>query len=208
MKIKGYYFITDPGYTQQGVISDIKTALDCGVQIVQYRDKTKTTREKVREAERAAELCRSYGAVFIVNDSVEIAHAVDAGGVNVGQNDLPADKAAAILGADKIIGVSVSTMDEVRNAVKAGAGYLGAGPITHTLTKSDAAAPTGIQMIQEIKKFTAVPIAAIGGIDFANVRQVLSAGADLVCSISAVYKAESLDRGIKNMIQICKEVSS
>ncbi|MBN1996014.1 thiamine phosphate synthase [candidate division KSB1 bacterium] len=208
MKIKGYYFITDPGYTRHGVLNDIKTALDCGVSIIQYRDKNKTIREKYREAEQAAALCRSYNALFIVNDSVEIAHAVNADGVNVGQNDLPAQKAAAILGTGKMIGVSVSSLEEVEDAIKAGAGYLGAGPITATVTKPDAAAPAGVQLILQIKARTRIPVAAIGGIDFSNVRQVLAAGAEMICSISAVYQAESLEKGIKKMIQIYKEVQS
>jgi thiamine-phosphate pyrophosphorylase len=204
MKARGYYFITDPAYTNKGVMCDIKVALDCGVEIVQYRDKTKTTRERFLEAEEASTLCKKYSAVFIVNDSVEIAHAVEADGVNVGQTDLPLRRARSILGPDRVIGVSVSDMSEVKEAIRDGADYLGAGPIKNTPTKLDAAIPTGLGFIREISKITDIPIAAIGGVDMDNTAAVLEAGAGLICAISAAYRADTLEKGIKKMIKICE----
>ena len=202
MNVRGYYFITDSGYSEQGVVNDIAVALDCGVQIVQYRDKNKSTRERLREAEKAVQLCRRYGALLIVNDSVEIAGAIGADGVNVGANDLPPELAFRILGAGAIVGVSVSTLADVEEAVRAGATYLGAGPIAATPTKKDAAAPTGLGLLAEIKRRTPVPVAAIGGITFENAAEVLAAGADLICSISAVYRAPSLKEGIRKMMML------
>jgi thiamine-phosphate diphosphorylase len=205
MNLKGYYFITDPHYSQKGVLIDIQTALDCGVRIIQYRDKNKSVRQKLIIATAASELCHSYKAILIVNDSVELAWAVSADGVNVGQNDLPPDLAGRMLGDDKIIGVSVSTPDEARWVVQH-ASYLGIGPVFATRTKADAATPMGLELIKQIRAVTPLPIAAIGGIDFTNVRDVLLAGADMVCSIAAVYHAETLDKGIKEMVKICNEV--
>jgi thiamine-phosphate pyrophosphorylase len=204
MQAKGFYFITDPSYTREGVLRDIHVALDCGIEIVQYRDKTKTTLERFIEAEKASALCKNYGASFIVNDSVEIAHAVEADGVNVGRNDLPLRYARRILGPDRIIGVSVSSMAEVRDAIAEGASYLGAGPIEKTPTKLDAAAPTGLEFIENIAKITDIPIAAIGGVDFDNAVDVLEAGAVLICAISAVYKCDTLKKGIDKIKKICE----
>jgi len=205
MKARGYYFITDPGYSTRGVIEDIAVALDCGVGIVQYREKGKSTRERLHEAEAAKTLCQKYGALFIVNDSVEIARAAGADGVNVGQTDLPPEFAFELLGRDKIVGVSVSSMEETERALAAGASYLGAGPIARTATKKDAAAPTGISLIRTIRRRTNVPVAAIGGIDFENADEVWRAGADLLCSISAVYRAPTLKEGIERMMVICSQ---
>jgi thiamine-phosphate pyrophosphorylase len=203
--LKGYYFITDPDYSQGGELADILTALDCGVKIIQYRDKVRPVRDKFKVAQQAQKLCSDYQATFIVNDSVEIAWAADADGVNVGQQDLPPQIAAQMLGKNRIIGVSVSNMRQVRAALPS-ATYLGLGPLYTTPTKSDAAKPTGLELIKETKAITSLPIAAIGGIDFGNVREVLAAGADMICAISAVYKSESLKGGINKMVAICNEV--
>ena len=204
MTLKGYYFITDPDYSQHGALNDIRTALDCGVKIIQYRDKQLSVRQRLDIAQQAQKLCSDYRAIFIINDSVEIAWATDADGVNIGQSDLPSDLAAKMLKKNKIIGVSVTNMDEVKSAL-ASASYLGLGPVFSTQTKTDAASPTGLELLRQTRVITRLPIAAIGGIDFGNVRQVLAAGADMICAISTVYKAESLQAGIEKMIALCNE---
>jgi thiamine-phosphate diphosphorylase len=186
-------------------LSDIQTALDCGVRLIQYRDKNKPVREKLAIAAAALELCHAYKSILIINDSVETAWSVSADGVNLGQNDLPPDIARRLMGPEKIIGVSVSTLAEAQTAALS-ASYLGVGPIFTTLTKTDAASPVGLEFLKKIKAITHLPIAAIGGIDFTNVRDVLLAGADMVCSIAAVYQAETLEKGIKEMVKICNEV--
>lgn len=184
--MRGYYFITDSGLSFSGNISDIKAALSAGVRIVQYREKNKSSAEMYIEALELRGLCRGSGALFIVNDRIDIALAVDADGVHLGQDDMPYGAARRIMGSRKIIGISVSTFGEAVDAENSGADYLGVGPVFATSTKTDTAAPCGLELVSEVSKSCRIPLAAIGGIDEFNAADVISAGADMVCSISAV----------------------
>lgn len=184
--MRGYYFITDSGLSLAGNESDVITAVSCGVRVVQYREKAGDSGALYREALRLVEICRGTSTRFIVNDRVDIALAVDADGVHLGQGDLPCDVARRLLGPGKIIGVSASTMDEAVLAVRSGADYLGVGPVFATATKPDASMPCGTSLITEIKRLYNIPVIAIGGIDMDNARDVIAAGADMVCAISAV----------------------
>jgi thiamine-phosphate pyrophosphorylase len=159
-------------------------AVAAGVSLVQYRAKDQSLRAMLAEALELKELCR--GARFVVNDRVEVALAVEADGVHLGQDDLPCDAARRLLGPGKIIGVTVGSLMEARAAARQGADYLGVSPIFPTGTKPDAGAPTGLALLRDIRKAVSLPLAAIGGITLANCPEVIAAGADLVCAISAV----------------------
>lgn len=184
--MRGYYFITDSGLSVAGNISDVKNAVSAGVSIVQYRDKSADTGSLYEEALLLSNICRGTTTKFIVNDRIDIALAVDADGVHLGQGDMPYDVARRILGAGKIIGITVHNIDEAVEAEKCGADYLGVSPIFSTATKKDAGAPGGLALVSEIRRACRIPIIAIGGIDLANAPDVRHAGADMVCAISAV----------------------
>jgi thiamine-phosphate pyrophosphorylase len=184
--MKGFYFITDPTHSSKGIASDAVKAVAAGVKIIQYRNKAAETRVLYDEASHMKNMCMGSGCRLIINDRIDIALAVDADGVHIGQEDLPYQEARKLLGKDKIIGVTVHTIDEAVTAERIGADYLGVSPIFATGTKPDAGMPCGIEMLKAIRSVCRIPIAAIGGIDLTNVRQVIEAGADMVCAISAV----------------------
>lgn len=184
--MRGYYFITDSELSLSGNIPDVKAALSAGVKIVQYREKNKSSVRMYREALELRDLCRDAGALFIVNDRIDVALAVDADGVHLGQEDIPYTEARRIMGSGKLIGISAGTVDEAVEAEDSGADYLGVGPVFATMTKADASMPCGLKLVSAVRKRCRIPLAAIGGIDEFNAADVIAAGADMVCAISAV----------------------
>ena len=198
--MKGYYFITDSGLSRAGNISDVKLADACNVCAVQYRNKNAETREMFDEALRLREICRN--ALFLINDRIDIALAVDADGVHLGQSDMPYRAARKMLGPEKIIGITVHNITEATEAQRLGADYLGVSPIFQTATKSDAGKPAGIALIEEIRSRVDIPLIAIGGINLANALEVVRAGADGLCAISAVVAKEDVSSEIKRFQEL------
>ena len=188
--MKGYCFITDSNLSRAGNVSDVKNAVAAGVEAVQYRCKDATTAELFAEAAALRELC--HHTLFLANDRVDIALAVQADGVHLGQDDLPLPVARRLLGKDKVIGLTVHSVAEARLAEAAGADYLGVSPIFTTQTKTDAGQPAGIQLIQQIRSAVKIPLVAIGGINLANAPEVIRAGADGLCAISVVVSREDV----------------
>lgn len=200
--MKGYYFITDSGLSHAGNISDVKQAVACGVEVVQYRNKNAETREMYEEALMLKEIC--CDAVFLINDRIDIALAVDADGVHLGQSDMPYAAARKMLGPKKIIGITVHNLAEALEAQALGADYLGVSPIYQTATKSDAGKPAGIALIEEIRARVHIPLIAIGGINLANAPEVVKAGADGLCAISAVVAKENAGDEIKKFQELSR----
>jgi len=200
-KIRGYYFITDAKLSKAGNISDVKNALVAGVTVVQYRNKDGNTKEMYDEALRLKGLCRKAGALFIINDRADVALAVDADGVHIGTDDMPYKAARRILGRKKIIGVTAHNIKEAREAQRSGADYIGASPVFLTDTKPDAGVPAGIELIKAIRRSVRIPIIAIGGINLYNAEEVVSAGADGLCAISAVLTKKDVKKEIKRFQQ-------
>ena len=198
--MKGYYFITDSGLSRAGNISDVKLADACNVCAVQYRNKNAETREMFDEALRLREICRN--ALFLINDRSDIALAVDADGVHLGQSDMPYRAARKMLGPEKIIGITVHNITEATEAQRLGADYLGVSPIFQTETKSDAGKPKGIVLIEEIRAQVDIPLIAIGGINLTNAPEVVRAGADGLCAISAVVAKEDVSSEIKRFQEL------
>ena len=193
--MKGYYFITDSKLSRAGNFNDVSMAVACGVSVVQYRDKNAKTREMYEEAVRLREICRD--TLFLINDRVDIALAVNADGVHLGQSDMPCGAARKLLGEEKIIGITVHNLAEAAQAESIGADYLGVSPIFQTATKPDAGKPAGISLIEEIRAIVNIPLIAIGGIDHSNARDVIRAGADGLCAISSVVAKEDVSAEIK-----------
>lgn len=188
--MKGYYFITDSKLSRAGNVSDVQNAVAAGVAAVQYRRPDASDAELFDEAAVLRKLCRD--TPFLINNRVDIALAVEADGVHLGQDDLPLPAARKLLGRWKTIGMTVHSLEEARQAEAAGADYLGVSPIFTTQTKADAGPPAGIQLIRQIKTALKIPLVAIGGINLANAPEVIQAGADALCAISAVVGAEDV----------------
>jgi thiamine-phosphate pyrophosphorylase len=165
-----------------------KIALVSGVGWIQYREKEKTRREIYHEAMRLRVLTAEYGATLVVNDHADIALAVDADGVHLGQDDLPLKEARRILG-NRIIGISTHSLTQAVEAEHDGADYIGFGPVFVTATK-DAGEPKGLEMVSIIKKAIKIPVVAIGGISAENLPLVLETGADAVAVASAVLRGD------------------
>jgi thiamine-phosphate pyrophosphorylase len=193
--VRGYYFITDSKLSLAGNFNDVSMAVACGVSVVQYRNKNAKTREMYEEAVRLREICRD--TLFLINDRVDIALAVNADGVHLGQSDMPCEAARRLLGDKKIIGITVHNLAEAVEAESVGADYLGVSPIFQTATKPDAGKPSGISLIEEIRANVDIPLIAIGGIDHSNAKDVIRAGADGLCAISSVVAKEDVSAEIK-----------
>ncbi len=183
--------ITDAGMAANTPIEQIVvSAIRGGTTLIQYREKDACVRDKY---ERAAALCRvvkQTGVPFIVNDHADLALAVEADGVHLGQDDLPPAVARRILGDGSILGVSVGSVAEARRAEQDGADYLSVGPLFPTMTKLDAGEAINRKLVTEIVKTAALPVIAIGGIDATNASEVMRLGVDGVAVISAVMTAD------------------
>lgn len=201
MKISGLYFVTDSNLTSQGIFSDVKQVIEAGCRMVQYREKEKSTAEKLEEAKEIAALCREHDVLFLINNDVDVALAVNADGVHLGQQDMPIAIARKLLEEGKIIGVTVHTLEEALQAEKQGADYVSVSPIFETKTKPDAGKPAGIELIKEVKEGVKLPIVAIGGINEENLQQVLEAGADSVAVISVIVCSENPGETANRMIK-------
>jgi len=198
-KISGLYVISDTtrsnGRTHEEVVA---AAVAGGAKLIQLREKALPARELYPVALRLRELTRKAGALFIINDSVELALVSDADGVHLGQDDMPVEAARKLLGPDRVIGVSTHSLEQALSAEREGADYIGFGPVFPTSTK-DAGEAKGLDALREIRSRTKIPIVAIGGIDKGNAGGVIAAGADAVAVISAVTMAEDIREAVEKL---------
>jgi thiamine-phosphate pyrophosphorylase len=192
--VKGYYFITDCRLSRGGNAKDVAQALAAGVRVVQHRDKEASAAAMIAEARLLRRLCRE--ALFLINDRVEVALAVAADGVHLGQEDLHYREARRLLGEKKIIGITVNTIEQAVEAARLGADYLGVSPIFATQTKPDAGEPAGLDLLREIRALVSLPLIAIGGITLDKAPAVIQAGADSICAISAVVTQPDVGEAI------------
>ena len=203
------YIITDQRISHgKSHLEVAKAALAGGATVIQFRDKEMKDSEAIVACREIYKLTKKKGVSFIVNDRVEVAKAVDADGVHLGQEDMSFSSARKILGKEKIIGISVETVEQALKAVEGGADYLGVGPIYPTATKLDAGKVLGIARLKEIRESVNIPIVAIGGINENNLEEVLKAGVDGVAVISAVVSAPDITeacRKLKNKIEYIKK---
>lgn len=200
--LQGLYLILDERWNTRRPLGEIlRLAASCGVRLFQYRNKNNSAREVYRKAVALRDLAAEVHAVFIVNDRCDLALAVEADGVHLGQQDLPLELARAIMGPDKIIGVSTHRPHEVQDAAQGGADYLGFGPIFPTSTKSDHEPVVGIDGLKTIRELTALPIFAIGGIRADSLETIHRAGANGVAVASAVLDASDLEQALRQFQQ-------
>jgi thiamine-phosphate pyrophosphorylase len=166
-----------------------------GVRLIQYRDKSSSSRELFMAGRSVAARAKEAGALFIVNDRADIACALDADGVHVGQEDLPVESARLLLAARKWLGCSTHTLAQVREADQSSADYIAFGPVFPTRSKAAPDPVVGLQGLHEARKATTKPLVAIGGITLQNAGAVIEAGADSVAVISDLLQA--LDIGVR-----------
>lgn len=184
----------------------VSEAMEGGAQVVQLREKHLSHEAMLRAAERFVALCRSHGAVSIINDDVEAAVASGADGVHVGQEDLEAGRARALLGPDKLIGVSAHNVEEALAAQAAGADYLGVGAAFVTGTKSDAA-PISRETIRAITQAVDIPVVAIGGIGPENILDLAGCGLDGVAVVSALFAREDTAQAARQMRALAEQIA-
>lgn len=203
------YIITDQRISHgKSHLEVAEAALAGGATVIQFRDKEMKDSEAVVACREIYKLTKKKDVSFIVNDRVEIVKAVNADGVHLGQEDMSFSSARKILGKEKIIGISVETVEQALKAVEGGADYLGIGPIYPTATKPDAGKALGIARLKEVRESVNIPIVTIGGINENNLEEVLRAGADGVAVISAVVSAPDITeacRKLKNKIEYIKK---
>ena len=188
------YAVTDRHWLDgRRLVDVVRESLDGGVTMVQLREKTLDEANFLAEAKELQALCRERGVPFLVNDNVEIAREMDADGVHVGQSDMEAQDVRALLGPDKILGVSAQTLEEALLAEREGADYLGVGAVFPTGTKADANA-VSYDTLRDICAAVSIPVIAIGGITRDNVTELSGSGICGIAVISAIYGAADIRR--------------
>jgi thiamine-phosphate pyrophosphorylase len=181
------YAITDTELSNCTHVEIVERLLAGGARLIQLRDKEASAREMFEAAQACVTLTRAAGATLLINDRVDIAIAADADGVHLGQDDLTVAEARALLGPQKIIGVSTHSLAQVEAALVTSANYIAVGPIFPTTTKANPDPVVGLELLRQARALTSLPLVAIGGITLATAAQVVGAGADSVAVISALY---------------------
>jgi thiamine-phosphate pyrophosphorylase len=188
------YVVTDRSWTQCESLNDqVEMAIHGGATMVQLREKELDEEQFYQEARELKKLCEKYHVPFLINDRADIAQAVDADGVHVGQKDKNAAEVRRLIGRNKILGVSVQTMEQALQARKDGADYLGVGAVFHTDTKADADFVTP-EVLHEICMESGLPVVAIGGITEKNVEMLSESGIAGIAVISAVFSQPDIEK--------------
>lgn len=188
------YLITDRKIAAKPLPDAVRLALEGGVKAVQLREKDLPVRELLALARELRTITREFGAKLFINDRVDVAMIVGADGVHLGGASMPVDAARKIVGKDMLIGASTHNMEEALAAQKGGADLITFGPIFDTPSKAKYGAPVGAAAIRKLKNEINIPIFALGGINSGNVLQVMSAGADGIAMISAIFSAEDIQK--------------
>ena len=194
---EGIYGITGDNFAHgRSNLECVKAMIEGGIKIIQYRDKTKSIKEKTKEAREIRELCKKHGVIFIVNDHVDIALLVDADGVHIGQDDMNPADVRKLIGDDKIIGLSTHSEEQGMKAfLDPDVDYIGVGPIFPTTTKDTA--PVGLEYLEYAVKNLHLPFTAIGGIKEHNIHEIISRGAKNICLVSDIVGATDIAEKVK-----------
>lgn len=199
------YLVTDDGCLQgRALIDCVRKALEGGVTLVQYRAKTASSAEMYAEALQLKALCDSFNVPLIINDRLDIAMAVGAAGVHLGQDDLPCAAARRILGEDYIIGVSAHNPAEAKTALQSGADYLGCGAVFGTATKADVK-KLGTEGLTAICREKGLPVVGIGGVTADNYREVRAAGADGAAIVSGILAQPDIRTTVRAIAKVSEE---
>ena len=199
--LTGVYLLLDeqwaPGHDLRSVL---ELAAGCGIRLFQYRNKTGSPRDVFAKARELRDVAARLSALFIVNDRCDLALAVEADGVHLGQEDLPLDLARRVMGCHKIIGISTHRPEEVTQATRGGADYIGYGPLFPTTTKETHAASVGLAGLREIRSLTPLPVFAIGGITLDALEEIVGSGVNGVAVASAVFNASDIEQTMRDFV--------
>ena len=195
------YLVTDKSDDVEKFLNTIEEAIKGGVTVVQIREKTAETLDFYNLALQVKEITTKYNVPLIINDRVDVALAIDADGVHVGQSDMPCDVTRKLIGEDKILGVSAATIDEARKAEKDGADYIGTGAVFPTATKDDAPSITK-QDLKDVVDSISIPVVAIGGITLENASQLKDTGIAGLSVVSAIMSAENPKKASQDLLNI------
>lgn len=199
------YAITDRRWLDgMSLYEAVKRALEAGISIIQIREKDLKDEDFLAEATKIVDLCKSYGALSIINDNVEVARKSQASGIHIGQDDADLKTIRENFPDDFIIGVTVHNKDQAIKAYKNGADYLGCGAIFPTGSKSDADLMT-IDTLREITASVEIPVVAIGGINKTNIKDLKETGIDGISVISAIFKEDDITAASKDLISLSKK---
>jgi len=199
--LSGLYIILDPSINPaRPLVEVLRTAAEAGASLFQYRNKKASMKDAYVEALAIRQTAARAGALFIVNDRCDLALAVDADGVHLGQGDLPLDLARKVLGPEKLIGISTHNPDQVREATAGKPDYLGFGPIFTPASKQDHDPVVGLEGLRAMRSCTSLPVFAIGGIQIDQIGDIMRAGADGVAVISAILKAPDISHTVRSFL--------
>jgi len=197
------YLVTDRSILKgRSLFEVVAEAIKGGVSLLQLREKDVCSRDFYQIALKIKELAKSCNVPLIINDRLDIALAVDADGLHIGQEDLPLEVARKLLGPGKILGYSVSTPVEAVYGEKKGADYLGAGPVYPTGSKLDTIEPIGTAGIKVIKESVSIPVVAIGGVGLSNADEVKKSGVDGISVISAILGSPQVEENARSLKNI------
>ena len=203
------YAVTDQSWLKEGqtLLSVCEDVLSNGASFLQIREKDLDANSFEAEAARLKALCARYKVPYVVNDSVEIAMAIDADGVHVGQSDVKGRDIRGMIGPHKILGISAGTIEEAVAAEKAGADYIGVGAVFATGTKKNAR-NLSIEALKEISSAVSIPVVAIGGINEKNLMELKGSGVDGVAVVSAIFAAENPGKATARLLELAREMVS
>ena len=177
-------------------ISDVRDMLSAGIKIIQYREKEKSGKEMYAQCTKLREMTAEAGALFIIDDFTDLALAVEADGVHIGQDDLPIEAVRMIAGDRLFIGLSTHSPEQAKEAIKKGADYIGVGPIFETHTKKNVCAPVGLSYLDYVVQNTDIPFVAIGGIKEHKLAEVYAHGAKCACLVTGIVGSNDIPRTV------------
>ena len=199
------YVVTDRTWLgENDLASQVEETIKAGATFVQLREKNMPNSEFVQEAAQIKKLTDKHGIPFVINDNIEVALAVDADGVHVGQSDMNAKDVRALIGNDKILGVSAVTVEQAVSAEQNGADYIGVGAVFATSTKHDADT-VSMETLKRICEAVSIPVVAIGGICEENILQLKGTGIDGVAVISAIFAKPDIGRATENLRRLSEQ---
>ena len=202
------YIVTDRSWLgTKSLSAQVEESIVNGATFVQLREKNVTFEEFTAIAREIKSICVRHNVPFVINDDIDVALAVDADGVHIGQSDISLPRARSLLGNEKIIGVSAGSLEEALNAKENGADYIGVGAIFPTSTKENADS-VSVELLKKITECTNIPTVAIGGIGEDNISELAGSGIDGVAVISAVFAQEDIGKATRNLKAVVKKVVS
>ena len=198
----GIYFVTSKAFGLSHA-DGAQAALRGGVRIIQYREKEASARAMIEEASAIKKLCKDYGALFIIDDRLDVALEVDPDGVHLGQEDAPLGLARRLF-PDKIVGISAKTPEQAAQAQRGGASYLGVGAVYPTSTKVKTVV-IGVEGFAKVRKSTSLPVYAIGGLKPENMEEIKRLGGDGAAVITAILGAENPSKAAQGLVRIWEQ---